>query len=194
MKMLEIAKCLADERMSAFEFLPIARRALDTQDDKMSHLAFHGIACKCRTHFSIDDWHSLVTRIGQLFPDDLLILNVATASRLFWGSEIADRDRQRRDCTCWLIRNFPQSVCHEQPDVFDLSDDFFMDGAFAWDDMVSRYPKDPAVLRNAASYFFRRDKDKSAQLYGIGASIDHENTFWVERLAALRRHHAKFNK
>ncbi len=187
--MQELAVIVADENITALEFLATLRSAFDEGDRQKREYACHGLFVKCLKQFSVCEWKAFVKELEQLFSNDKRLLNIASASKLFMDYCNPDRQSGRRDCTLWLIRNHPQDPCHQHPPVCEIADEYFSEGAKAWEEAVASNLGNTDVLKNAASYFFRRDKRRCKKLYEECARIEPDNTFWRERLDALDRFH-----
>ncbi len=190
MDKLLLANSVADQSISASDFLQVLRNALNAADAEAHDFACDGLMMKCMAIDSNDDWNEFVAKLEEFFPGDLRLFNIAFAGKLFMDYSNPNRQNDRRNCTLWLIRNHPQDWCHEHPPINGIADEYFLEGAEAWNAAVISNPGNISVLKNAACYFFRRDQNRCKQLYQEGAKLEPNNPWWEERLEILNNFHA----
>ncbi|MEM1059796.1 MAG: hypothetical protein AAGK14_11155 [Verrucomicrobiota bacterium] len=86
----------------------------------------------------------------------------------------------------WFIRNRPKSTEFATPYFMIFQDahpEFFAEGKEAWLEQISRYPTDPRVMANAASYFALNEPKRARELLELACQLEPENSEWGWELA-----------
>lgn len=190
MNVSELSSRVADHSVTALDFLAIIDSSKESLNRGENSLIATGLLIKCADIASEVEWKSFLSALSDRFPPNGYIQRIATLGRLFVNYSEPHRARQQSDCTLWLIRNYPEDPCHQQPQVYDLADEFYATGREEWKLAVGKHKSNPNVIRNAALFLFRRDEERCFDLYSLGARLEPKNAWWRQRLQKLRDFHS----
>ena len=144
---------------------------------------------KCGSIADAQEWSRLQEQITTLSIDPEPLLSISRLGRLFPDHANPQREIQRRDAAISLINTFPQDECHTHPHVYELADEFYLEGGSAWESALSYHAGELSVLRNAACYYFRRSPVQCESVLRQGKAADASCPWWNDRLQKLAEFH-----
>jgi tetratricopeptide (TPR) repeat protein len=121
-------------------------------------------------------------------PDALSIRIKLLGYYTFKQFESATDRAARQQQVLWVIQHHPEATVAGLPySELDpiLDGHFYQDGVTVWKEHVANHPADPAILRNAASYFLLHDSPIAEELLKKGAALEPNNPDWPKTLGHL---------
>lgn len=188
MDVVHLAQASADQSVAAGEFLRLVRVARQESDAWTRDYATNAFVRKC-SNASPREWDELKNSFRNDSAEEEYLLKIGMLGHLFSDFSNPNRENERADIIRWLLRTDPTDACLKGPYGFDIDDNWYQAIKPEWVAIVNKQPDDVRVLSNAASFFFRRDKELAEQMYSKCAALEPDNDHWQERLLKMREFH-----
>jgi hypothetical protein len=166
--------------------LPFFRKALTHHDDHVRTSATHGLL---RHGSDMPAGEAqLFEELSRAMAEDLA-LRILLLGQYFLRQHHFESDlRHRQQHVIWVITNAPATEIAGDPhssltpkhdgEVYERAKQL-------WLQQVGAAGQNPAVLRNAASFFTVHEKDLCESILKSGQLLEPDNPFWSERLGHL---------
>lgn len=121
-------------------------------------------------------------------PDDLPLRTKLLGYYFLRAYESESARRERQKHIVWIIRNHPEAEVAGLPFVYLdpwLDGDSYDQARRLWLEQIESHEDDPAVIGNAANFFFLGDIDLSEELLQKARKLEPENPEWSGRLGRL---------